>query len=512
MPQLRLEMLKTWLDECANHEACSASLPKTRSVKLPTRVLDLTGSQDVPSELTDVVIKLKETQEGEEGTYTALSYCWGGDPELHFKTTQDNLDEHKQGIDFASLPLTQREAILATLYLGIRYLWIDSICIIQDSSHDWEAESARMGSIYSNACLTLAATSSDSPKEGLLHPFQGAQCVEIHGETTIVRMETHRTIDKASEPLNIRGWTLQEAVLASRLVCFGKEQWLWKCPTRYATEDGLIDGPRLLDNNTMQWAVLVNQGSGHDGKDYLRHWYKLVSNYSKRQLTYQSDKYNAIAGLANMFAKQTGYQYLAGLWAEDLANGLMWEATSQGVIHQPGSIPSWSWTSVKGEVKAYEFTSEATNARLELLDVDQQWEGVPLASPLKVARLTVKGMMLQATLGKRTMTQELRHHIIAASGSEEILGEAFLDSKLPAEQEFSAVRCLFAYEVQKHPQDAEYFVLLLVPAPGENQDGKIDAYRRIGMGVLWKKSRFSDNRDDGNDCTARAASANVVLV
>ncbi|KAI9162777.1 hypothetical protein HJFPF1_04369 [Paramyrothecium foliicola] len=511
-PFKRMDILKTWVNECANHEICSTLLPSTHNTKLPSRVLDLSGSPDVPSKLGDVKIKLKECQEGEEGTYIALSYCWGSNPEFHFKTTQETLNKHRDGIDYASLPLTQREAILATLYLGIRYLWIDSMCIIQDSPHDWEAESARMGSIYSNACLTLAATSSDSPKDGLLFPFQGAECIKIHGETTMLRMETHRTIDRTSEPLNIRGWTLQEAVLASRLVCFGNEQWLWKCPSRYATEDGLIDGPRHIDNGLIPWAVLADRGPGKDGKAYLRGWYRLISNYSKRHLTYQDDKYNAIAGLADMFASQTGYQYLAGLWAEDLANGLMWEATSRGVVREPNSIPSWSWASVKGEVKAYEFTNELPNSMLELTSVDQQWEGVPLASPLKVARLTVKGMMLQATLGQRTMTQELRHRIIAAPESEEILGEAFLDTKLLVEHEIDAVWFLFVHGVRKGSQEKEYCGLLLVPVPNETEAGDILAYRRLGFGVLWKKSKFEDDRGEGSDPITSASSTTIVLV
>ncbi|KAK7409072.1 hypothetical protein QQX98_008776, partial [Neonectria punicea] len=494
-PFMRMDMLKTWLNECANHETCSASLPTTRNTKLPTRVLDLHGSPDVPSGSDDVIIKLRKTQDGEVGTYTALSYCWGTDTKLHFKTTQDVLQAHKQGIDFSSLPLTHREAILATLYLGIRYLWIDSICIIQDSHQDWEAESAKMGSVYSAAHLTLAATASATPDVGLLLPFQGARCVNIHGETTIVRLETHRTIDKASEPLNTRGWTLQEAVLSSRLVCFGEEQWLWKCPSRYATEDGLIDGPRFIDNGLIQWADVVHQAPDQDGKNYLRHWYQMVTNYSNRHLTYQSDKWNALAGLTSMFARQTGYQYLAGLWAEDLAIGLMWEATSRGVTREPGSIPSWSWLSMKGAIKGYGHKT-STVSMIELLDADQQWEGVPLASPLKVARLTVKGLILQATLGKRSVSQESRHHIIAAPQSDEIFGEAFLDSRLPADHDVSTVLCLFVLEV---PEQTEHFVLLLVPAPDGGEDGDGDMYRRLGFGVIWKKSRFYNEGQQGNE-------------
>ncbi|KAG4286055.1 hypothetical protein FPRO06_07315 [Fusarium proliferatum] len=506
-PFKRQDTLKMWLNECENHEQCIKSLPNTKEAKLPTRVLDLSGSVDIPSDPKDIKIKLRETGEGETGTYTALSYCWGTNPDLHFKTTSENLEKHKEGIDFFDLPLTQRETILATLYLGIRYLWIDGLCIIQDSREDWEAESVKMGSVYTNAHLTLAATSSDTPEMGLLLPFQGAECVKIHGETVSVRMETHRELDRMSEPLNTRGWTLQEGVLASRIVCFGKEQWLWKCPSRYATEDGLIDVPRDFDGGLIQWADIVQQGPGEDGKNYLRHWYRMVTNYSSRDLTYQSDKWNAIAGLTEMFRNLTGYTYLVGLWEEDLANGLVWEAKMRGVIRESGSIPSWSWMSVKGGIKGYVHTTPMTSM-IELLQSDLQWEGTPLASPLKVARLTVKGKIIQATLGARSVTQDSRHHVLAASGSDEIFGEAFLDSKIPDGAEMPTVSCLFVMEVP----EKEYFTLLLTPASDGEEDGHDKGMTRLGIGVFWTRSRFYSNRTEGDMILDKASEATVVLV
>lgn len=511
LPHERLLTLKKWLSECSNHEDCQLSHLATGDTVLPTRVLDLTGSADVPSSPDDIIIKLRETSENETGQYTTLSYCWGADPKHHFITTKQNLDEHKRGIDFSSLPLTQRETILATLILGVRYIWIDSLCIVQDSAEDWQIEAAKMRSVYSNSLLTLAATSAKSPEDGLLNPFQAAKCVSVHGETVMIRFETHETIDKASEPLNTRGWTLQEAVLSPRVVCFGSEQWLWKCPSRYATEDGLIDRPQLAQESLNQWAGIARQGSGDDGNNYFRHWYRLVSNYSKRALTFQSDKLKAIAGLADTFARHTGYQYVAGLWVEDLATGLMWTSTSRGVARDAGSIPTWSWISVEGEVIALGFP-RASAPKIELLNVEQQWEGVPLSSNLKAARLTVKGPMIQATLGKRSMTQMLRFHLNPAPGSEEILGEVFLDNTMPIEEEVSTIWCLFVHSVKDTAEEQEHFVLVLVPVSGETASDGIKTYRRIGIAVIWNKSRMSDGEGKGNDTFAGASEASVVLV
>ncbi|KAM0491081.1 hypothetical protein ACHAP8_010969 [Fusarium lateritium] len=493
-PHKRQDMIKTWMSECDDHEICKASLPSTRTAPLPTRVLDLTGSRDLPESGGDIIIKLRETKKDEIGMYTALSYCWGRDTDLHFKTTHATLEAHKAGIDWSTLPLVHREAILTALYLGIRYIWIDSLCIIQDSLEDWQRESAMMGSVYSNAHFTIAATSSSSPDEGLHWPYQGAETVDIHGETTSIRFETHLSIDASSEPLNNRGWTLQEAVLPSRLVCFGKEQWLWKCPSRYATEDGLIDGPRYIDNGLPQWPALAHEGPGEDGNNYLKHWYQLVINYSKRNLTYQTDKWNAIAGLVEMFKKETGYTYLAGIWQEDLAIGLMWESTTKGVVRESDIAPSWSWLSVKGPIKGMEY-NRSTTSMIELIKVDSDLPSKP--------SLTIKGKLLGAAIGQRSVTQNSRHYIVAEPNSNDVLGEAFLDTVLDDGVEMLEITCLYVLDVAGQK---EYYVLILAGSGKE--------FRRLGMGVLWRKSQPFDDPHNGPGYSVleRAAEDTVTLV
>lgn len=519
-PHERMSILKSWLDECLDgHEDCPLSRSAAEETPLPTRVLDLTGSPAVPSDPDEIIIRLRETSEGEKGSYAALSYCWGADAEHHFKTTEENLEAHKSRIAWTSLPLTQREAVLAALYLGIRYVWIDSLCIVQGSPEDWEAEAAKMSTVYSNALLTLAATSSSSPSEGLLHPFSAAEDVPLHGETVLVRMETHRLLDRPSEPLNTRGWTLQEAVLSPRVVSFGAEQWLWKCPGRYATEDGLVDRPQLARDSLNQWAGVVRQGAGEDGNGYFEHWYRFVSNYSRRSLTYQSDRLKAIAGLADIFAGQTGYQYIAGLWREDLTYGLLWQTTSRGAARDDTSMPSWSWISVDGPVMVPDLPRPSTTPFLELLHVDQQWEGVPLSSRLKTARLTVRGRMMELTLGKRSLTQQLRHHLVTAPDADEIAGEVFLDNTAPAEQGVSSIWCLLVNEVEaaSAAEGPEKYVLVLVPAVSqggeeEDEEDRLEAFKRIGFAVVWEKSKFSDRDDEGNNTFEKASDATVVLV
>ena len=500
-------MLKSWLNECESHEICNSLLPATFKSRLPTRVIDLTGSPDLPIDADYIVIRLREVEEGEVGTYTALSHCWGADSTSHFTTEIGTLDARKEKIDFGSLPLTYREAILVTLYLGIRYLWIDSVCIIQDSREDWEIESAKMSNVYANAHLTLAATQSKTPQEGLLNPFEKARSCNGVGEDVIVRMETHMSVDGSSDPLNTRGWTLQEAVLSSRIISFGTEQWLWKCPSRHATEDGLIDGPASSIDGVTQWVNLAKQGASDDKKLYLTHWYMMIMNYAKRHLSHRSDKAAAIAGLVSMFVKATGYRYFAGLWMEDLANGLLWEADSRGVTRDPGSIPSWSWLSTHGRIRGYTFNEN--RSLVELLDVEEQWEGTPLVSLLKVARLSIKAPMFSVRLGKRSVTELSRHTVVDIADNTETLGEAFLDTQLADDSGVLTILCLLIRDEAKHDQ---WSALLVVPDANERKTDDTNIFRRIGTAVLWKISKFLDDKRDGNEIRAKAIQSPVVLV
>jgi Heterokaryon incompatibility protein (HET) len=119
---------------------------------LPTRVIDV-GPSDASIEPRLIISK------GRDGAYIALSHRWGA-PDLskpQLTTTAANLPAMIEKIPLESMPLNYKDAVITTRKLSFRYLWIDSLCIIQDSMQDWEAESAKMGEVYQNAQLTIAA-------------------------------------------------------------------------------------------------------------------------------------------------------------------------------------------------------------------------------------------------------------------------------------------------------------------------------------------------------------------
>jgi len=172
-----LQKTSAWVNQCDDHHA-SCRQSTQEATLLPTRLLDL-GSLpkaadfegirgDPRAQLEDTSLKLVEPSSGSTGRYIALSYCWGKG--LPITTISKNLEKHKEknGIKYKQLPSTLRDAVFLTRYLGVRYLWADCLCIIQDDKADWEKEASRMADVYTNAYLTIAATRASHCGEGFL--------------------------------------------------------------------------------------------------------------------------------------------------------------------------------------------------------------------------------------------------------------------------------------------------------------------------------------------------------
>lgn len=161
-----LEWVKSHLSTCENcHGSCNDASPGAQTSFLPTRLIDIaafgaSGAGDVVLRDTSDIIDASSVR------YIALSYCWGGlVPES--QTTHQTLQEGKTRIPCDTLPRTFQDAADFASRLGIRYLWIDSICIIQGDQGDWLRESARMYHVYGNAYLTLAASHAYDANGGL---------------------------------------------------------------------------------------------------------------------------------------------------------------------------------------------------------------------------------------------------------------------------------------------------------------------------------------------------------
>ncbi|KAF2199762.1 HET-domain-containing protein [Delitschia confertaspora ATCC 74209] len=335
------ETAKSWIYECATeHEYC----PEEMENRLPTRVVDVG--------LNSGKIMLKETN-GQYGRYIALSHCWGKAQII--KTTQATFEERKLGISPSQLSRTFNDAIELTRRLGIPYIWIDSLCIIQDSRSDWAKEASKMASFYKNAMLTIAATKSSSGDGGL---YTSNPDFELKGMTPdgeqyhLVFRERieHELMDSKYGnmielfPLMSRAWILQERLLSERVLHFGPYEIFFECNTSIECECGEIAGfeisaalPKMMHSEALDNADNLYYGQ--------RAWHALVGLYTGLSITVPSDKLPAFGGLARQWSVAKKSKYLAGLWEDTLIEDLLWQSNPIGA-RPAWRAPTWSWASV----------------------------------------------------------------------------------------------------------------------------------------------------------------------
>ena len=220
------QLIRFWLQDCdESHKDCQGLITDY----LPTRLIDIGSSENSR-------IHLLETRNEKPANtkYIALSHPWG-DPVRHppFKTLQKNLNEFLHQISYDQLPATFKDAIKTARALGIRYLWIDSLCIIQGDDGDFSDEAKRMEDVFSSAYCVLAASRATGQHDGFLndHPQRG---YVTFGDGADKRFHVCQHIDDFSHDVlegsfNRRGWVLQERALARRTVFFTENQTYFEC-------------------------------------------------------------------------------------------------------------------------------------------------------------------------------------------------------------------------------------------------------------------------------------------
>jgi hypothetical protein len=226
--------VRQWLDWCDQHSGCGKS--SQISAYFPTRVLDVGDPSSPDFDAAKVRLVDHRDRQGEQ--YVALSHCWGVVPDLlkrEYCTSQSNLRERMSGFELATLPKTFQDAIEVARAVGIPYIWIDSLCIIQygDNGDDWNSEAREMENVFSQAYCTIAATSATSSLSGFLHRQLDAECVNIQAGSGLQFYASTDVDDFKSDVedamLNQRAWVLQELVLSRRTIHFSGKQVYFEC-------------------------------------------------------------------------------------------------------------------------------------------------------------------------------------------------------------------------------------------------------------------------------------------
>ena len=403
----RLGTVSGWVTECtANHSRCG-NFERGQEPPLPTRVIDV-GLQSGPQVPRIIVTN------GVQSHYVALSHCWGTTPVV--RTTRGNLDSHLQSLPMSSLSRTFQDAITITRKLGFRYLWIDSLCIVQNDAKEWEEEATKMAMVFQNASVTISATFGVDGTAGCFSDFEVPLTVDIidptleSAQSAIPKCDTVYLRRFPSEwasirqaPLNKRGWVLQESVLSRRNIHFAKDQIYWSCLTRVRSGDGVLNCP----SESSRWAhgrrqppsigLTLYKPTAPAEELYIA-WFDIIEDFSRRSLTKSPDKFAALAGVTTAFRSKMGDETLVGIWKDDIHAGLIWKAMSPSKPVDPSlqSIPSWSWASLDAPIEAPEcrqhnYEYRRAHPKLELTGSSLSWSGLELTSMVTQGRLSVRG-------------------------------------------------------------------------------------------------------------------------
>jgi hypothetical protein len=294
--------------------------------------------------------RLVESAPGAQGVYAALSYVWGGWESI---TTISTIKRFKEGIDRHIMPLMFQDLATVTQNLGVQWLWIDSICIIQDDEDDWLCEASKMADIYANASIVIAASSVPNPGTSFLGQREAPVCPAIPlrsrdpSRTFMARTQLDcgihcKTDSETKDLLDRRGWAFQEKELACRWISYSASEVQWKCKTIVACECCTAMSPSR--------SLLSSEAESP--QELYQEWHSIVQEYTSRKLTKEEDKLPALSGLAVVFARITNADYVAGMWKNNIIEDLTWKRNSESTFHSPTVYlaPTFSWASILGSV------------------------------------------------------------------------------------------------------------------------------------------------------------------
>jgi hypothetical protein len=287
---------------------------------------------------------------------------WEAMTEVPLRTIRSTEVAHRESIPMATLPKTFRGAVSVIQALKIRYIWIDSLCIVQDNLEDWEQEAAKMASAYEGSFLTIAAVDFPNSNGGLFldsitPPAHSAFTHRAASRGTATSLKTQSTafvrpllLPRSNEdklhlynaPLYKPGWVFQELMLSFRSLHFREHQMYWKCPSGLRSEDDTLDE---IEKKHGHLNFFDQVGRGQDDfktpLNSTETWWKWVIYYTSRSLTRSEDRSAAITDMIRHFQRLTGDDPMLGLWERSFIVDLYW-STSGAVTNTPLTGPSWT--------------------------------------------------------------------------------------------------------------------------------------------------------------------------
>ncbi|KAF4419077.1 serine threonine kinase [Fusarium acutatum] len=484
------ELLMTWIQDCDLHHPQCHPADRSRS-QVPTRLIEVGqgegGSSKVFLREAMNTVCPAET----ELRYIALSHPWGnGKKHDHFCTTKDNLDSRlNAGIEITDFPNTFRHAIEVTRALGVPYLWIDSLCIVQGPDGDFDTEAKRMETVFSSAYFVIAASRANGTSSGFLWERPEREVVRLDGYLVHDPVYVCEAIDDFQHDviegsLNKRGWVLQERALAPRTIYFTENQTYWECGqgVRCETLTRLTNSQAsfLGDPNFPKLAMKSTRGAK------IRFYESLYRQYSNLSFTKIHDRPIAIAGLeqrlVSAFKTEGGYGVFNGAF---FGRSLLWTRDTERsdglkLIDFPRDqkfrVPTWSWTAYEGPITYFDIPFDHVRWTYDTAEgrIQSPWttmESDSTSFSLHTGELN--GRIDLTAQGREMLDLELA----------EAQGKVIYDEgkSSPGVRKLCVI---VGSEKSKDEgctiQDLEYYTLLIAPSANPS-DG---FYRRIGVGRL----------------------------
>ncbi|KAI0414895.1 heterokaryon incompatibility protein-domain-containing protein [Xylaria grammica] len=486
--QTYFQILRQWLEDCDNnHAGCCLETAEASPTRMPTRLIDVEGDDSQNVYLFET--QHSQISQVQHFKYAALSHPWGDKAEhSHYCTTRENITHHKAGLDIDTLPRTFKDAIRATRGLGVRYLWIDSLCIIQGEGGDFEEEAKHMETVFSSAYCVIAATCAGGASSGFLQsrPDRTVIKLEKPGEPPLYVCDSIDNFqrDVIEGTLNKRGWVLQERALARRTIYFAKNQTYWECGEGVRCET-------LMKMRNNQAALLgdpkfpkIATDSSKGGR--IRLYELLYKQYSKLQFTRSYDRPLAIAGLEQRLIRAFDTQGGYGVFTRYFGRGLLWQRDTalapqvmkpiQFPKSQRYQVPSWSWMAYEGAI---------TFMDLPFGEIDWEDKEVrsPWSPPIPVSTLSLRPHHSSNATWYTTNTREkIDLTVVARDFSASADNHIVYDGgERPTDQ---TVKCVIVgRRKMKAGVDARriHYVLVIAQKRGAGRDA---GYKRIGVGAL----------------------------
>ena len=359
--------------------------------------------------------------------YTTLSHCWGSTQPA--KLLRENLASSRGSRSVDELPKTFRDAVLVTFDIGLTHIWIDSLCIIQDSENniDWLEQSSKMDRIYSNSFLNIAAAWAENSAHGLFHcrfPLSFMPCklpewsqtsqVPQRSQKYLTIMPFHESVKHyvTNSAVERRGWVLQETTLA-RTVFFAMDQIHWRCQEMHRAEavpDHMFKENHVGANTSEEIPTKMESNPFT--------WYKFMKNYmNRRELSKPQDKLIAIAGLAHKMCSALNRKpqdYLAGLWRQELPFTLLWEIGDiRGCF--PSRAPSWSFLRYDASLISFNIRQREKCSTCEIVDTSTRPTGNDPFGMIAGAAIRIRGFLIPIIVSegkRRARTGSIKLHSI----------------------------------------------------------------------------------------------------